>query len=300
MQPASDNSDIYYALAAIAMWSTVAVAFKLGLSLVTPMQLVTVAVAIATVFFSTLVLVTGRLANANFMASLGQGAGTISAALGMLNPLAYYLVLFAAYDRLPAQIAQPLNFTWSITLALLAVPLLGQRLTRQRLIGIGVSYLGVLIILAPWQAQASVSWAGVFLALLSTLIWAIYWLLNARSKVDPLLSLTVGFWVACPILIITCLFTDGWPQLSWPAFSYAAWVGLVEMALGFLCWQSAMRRTKRAALLGQLIFLSPFVSLWLIHNVLQEHVSGYSIIGLIVIVAGLLISTRETPKLRPA
>ena len=300
MQPASDNSDIYYALAAIAMWSTVAVAFKLGLSLVTPMQLVTVAVAIATVFFSTLVLVTGRLANANFMASLGQGAGTISAALGILNPLAYYLVLFAAYDRLPAQIAQPLNFTWSITLALLAVPLLGQRLTRQRLIGIGVSYLGVLIILAPWQAQASVSWAGVFLALLSTLIWAIYWLLNARSKVDPLLSLTVGFWVACPILIITCLFTDGWPQLSWPAFSYAAWVGLVEMALGFLCWQSAMRRTKRAALLGQLIFLSPFVSLWLIHNVLQEHVSGYSIIGLIVIVAGLLISTRETPKLRPA
>ena len=300
MQPASDNSDIYYALAAIAMWSTVAVAFKLGLSLVTPMQLVTVAVAIATVFFSTLVLVTGRLANANFMASLGQGAGTISAALGMLNPLAYYLVLFAAYDRLPAQIAQPLNFTWSITLALLAVPLLGQRLTRQRLIGIGVSYLGVLIILAPWQAQASVSWAGVFLALLSTLIWAIYWLLNARSKVDPLLSLTVGFWVACPILIITCLFTDGWPQLSWPAFSYAAWVGLVEMALGFLCWQSAMRRTKRAALLGQLIFLSPFVSLWLIHNVLQEHVSGYSIIGLIVIVAGLLISTRETPKLRRA
>lgn len=300
MQPASDNSDIYYALAAIAMWSTVAVAFKLGLSLVTPMQLVTVAVAIATVFFSTLVLVTGRLANANFMASLGQGAGTISAALGILNPLAYYLVLFAAYDRLPAQIAQPLNFTWSITLALLAVPLLGQRLTRQRLIGIGVSYLGVLIILAPWQAQASVSWAGVFLALLSTLIWAIYWLLNARSKVDPLLSLTVGFWVACPILIITCLFTDGWPQLSWPAFSYAAWVGLVEMALGFLCWQSAMRRTKRAALLGQLIFLSPFVSLWLIHNVLQEHVSGYSIIGLIVIVAGLLISTRETPKLRRA
>jgi hypothetical protein len=33
--------------------------------------------------------------------------------------------LFEAYDRLPAQVAQALNYTWALTLTLLAVPVLG-------------------------------------------------------------------------------------------------------------------------------------------------------------------------------
>ena len=289
----SADSDIVYALTAVALWSTVAVAFKLGLGVLTPIQLLTVAVAIANLFFITLILVTGRLTDAAVLATLSNGGGLRSAALGLFNPLAYYLVLFAAYDRLPAQIAQPLNFTWSITLALLAVPLLGQRLTQRRLAGIVVSYLGVVIILAPWQADRDISWLGVALALLSTLVWALYWLLNARSKVDPVLSLAIGFFVACPLLIIACLLTDGWPTLDNASLGYAAWVGLVEMALGFLCWQAAMRRTKRAALIGQLIFLAPFISLSLIQNILGEPVSNYTFVGLLGIVAGLLMSSRD-------
>ena len=55
------GSDILLALAAVALWSTVASAFKLGLSLYTPLQLVTLSVAIAAVFFLTLSLATGRL-----------------------------------------------------------------------------------------------------------------------------------------------------------------------------------------------------------------------------------------------
>ena len=45
----------------------------------------------------------------------------------------------------PAHIAQPLNYTWAITLALLAVPLLKQPLTRRMLAGILVS-VGVSIV----------------------------------------------------------------------------------------------------------------------------------------------------------
>jgi len=93
--------------------------------------------------------------------------------------------------------------------------------------------------------------------------------------------------------MLLCALTDGWPTLSFVALGYAAWVGLIEMALGFLCWQMAMRRTQRAALIGQLIFFAPFVSLLLIHNVLGEPVSNYSILGLAVIVAGLFVSSQS-------
>ena len=49
---------------------------------------------------------------------------TLLAAL--LNPVAYYLILFEAYDRLPAQLAQPINITWTIVLALMAGLILKQ------------------------------------------------------------------------------------------------------------------------------------------------------------------------------
>ena len=66
--------------------------------------------------------------------------------LGLLNPLIYYLVLLAAYDRLPGQVAQPLNYTWAITFSLLAIPLLGQRLVRGELSAMLIAWVGVLLI----------------------------------------------------------------------------------------------------------------------------------------------------------
>ncbi|MEM7217808.1 MAG: DMT family transporter [Pseudomonadota bacterium] len=293
-------TDIVLALGAVLLWSTVATAFKLGLEVFDPLQLLTLAVTIATAFFLIIAFATGRLdgraaGTAHGLGPIIDGPGARRAALlGLLNPLAYYLVLFAAYDRLPAQIAQPLNYTWSITLALLAVPLLRQPLGAARLLGIGISYCGVLIILAPWSASfAALSWLGIALALGSTLIWASYWLLDARTTSDPIVTMCIGFATACPLLIGACYLTSGWPELTPRGLAIAGWVGLCEMGIAFLLWQAALRRTKRAALLGQLIFLSPFLSLGLIHSVLGEGVKLTTVLGLVVIVAGLAWNARE-------
>ena len=289
--------DLALALGAVALWSTVATGFKLGLTLFTPLQLVTVSVVIATLFFLTISLATQRLDNTALIRLRKSGALSRAMGLGILNPLLYYVVLFAAYDRLPAQVAQPVNYTWSITLALLAVPMLGQRISKSQLAGMLLSYAGVVLIVIPAAADnssASLSWFGVFLALASTLIWAFYWLLNARDSGDAITMMTVSFATACPPLLVLCLLFDGWPGLSLQGLGYAAWTGLAEMGLAFLCWQLALRKTQRTALLGQLIFLAPFVSLLLIHYVLGEAVQITSVLGLAIIVVGLIWSARST------
>ena len=66
--------------------------------------------------------------------------------LGVLNPFLYYLILFKAYDLLPAQEAQPLNYTWAITLSILSIPLLKQSIRVIDIIALIVSYAGVLVI----------------------------------------------------------------------------------------------------------------------------------------------------------
>ncbi|MAT84579.1 MAG: EamA family transporter [Gammaproteobacteria bacterium] len=282
-----ERAALLYALAAVAAWSTVATGFKLGLGVLAPLQLLLLGTVISTALFAVLATATGCW-------HPGRRTLVTGATFGLVNPFLYYLVLFEAYDRLPAQIAQPLNYTWAIVLALLAVPVLKQPLSGRLLAGITVGYLGVLILLTQGRLDAwpDLDWAGVGLALASTLLWAGYWLGNARVDLPPVTLMAWSFLAATPLVAIACALGPGLPALTWERLGYGAWVGLIEMGFTFLLWQQAMRRTRHAGRTGQLIFLSPFLSLVLIGTVLGEDVHWTSAAGLAVIVAGLLL-TRE-------
>jgi len=289
--PYNERLALACALAAVLAWSTVATGFKLGLRVLEPLQLLWLGALISFGFFTVMLLVTGRWRG---LANLSGRDWRRVAGLGLLNPFLYYFILFEAYDRLPAQIAQPLNYTWAIMLAVLAVPILGQPLTRRTLAGIVVSYAGVVVLLAQGRLDgfAQVDLLGVALALASTLIWALYWLANVRLKTDALVLMSGSFAVGAAAVGLACALLEGLPAMNAQSLGYGAWVGLVEMGITFVLWQTAMRRTAHAGRIAQLIFLSPFLSLVLIDRVLGEAVSMSSVAGLVLIVAGLLIARR--------
>jgi drug/metabolite transporter (DMT)-like permease len=135
----------------------------------------------------------------------------------------------------------------------------------------------------------------VALALGSTLLWAGYWLMNARSRTDPVSLMALSFLIATPLVAVACALGPGLPPLDWNVAGFGAWVGLVEMGVTFLLWQRAMRLTSHAARIGQLIFLSPFISLLLISTVLGETIHWTSVLGLGVIVGGVLLTRSEAP-----
>ena len=276
-------------LAAVALWSTVATGFKLGLEHLNPVQLLWLGCVVSLIFFA---------AARPFIrpAPCPLNGYVRAALLGLLNPLAYYLILFEAYDRLPAQIAQPLNYTWAITLALLAVPVLKQRLSARALLGIAVSYAGVVVLITRGKIAGLGSFdpAGIGLALGSTVLWASYWLASVRLQMHPVQMMLVGFTVATPLVGLVCLLTAGLPPLTAENIGFGLWVGLIEMGVTFLLWQRALSTARHAARIGQLIFLSPFVSLVLIDRVLGEAVHPSAIAALGLIVAGLVLVNRDT------
>jgi len=280
------------ALTAVLLWSTVATGFKLGLAVMTPLQLL-----FSGSLLSSVVFVIAALRHGWPVKHFHLREGLL---FGLLNPVCYYLLLFAAYDRLPAQIVQPLNYTWAIVLALLAVPVLGQRLSGRTLLGVAVSYLGVVILLSGgnFGQMPELDVSGVLLALASTLVWACYWLFNARATTQPASFMATSFCLATPILGLACWLGPGLPAVRADTLLYAAWVGIVEMGVTFLLWQRALKLTRNAGRISQLIFLSPFLSLLLIGEVLNEQVAISSWTGLLVIVAGLLITGR--PRVPPA
>lgn len=287
-QPAKarERRALLFALAAVALWSTVATGFKLGLRELAPVQLLLMGCLAALVFFAA--------ARPFVRAGLTPHQHLAAAGLGLLNPLAYYLVLFEAYDRLPAQIAQPLNFTWAIALALLAIPLLRQRLSARGWAGICVGYAGVVVLLTQGEFDGFGRFdpLGTALALSSSVIWAMYWILTVRLGIHPVPLMLNGFAVATATVAAICWMTTGLPTLNLRILGYGAWVGLVETGVTFLLWHRALALTGNAGRLGQLIFLSPFLSLVLIANVLGEDIHPSAVVALAMIVGGLALSRR--------
>ena len=68
------------------------------------------------------------------------------------------------------------------------------------------------------------------------------------------------------------------------------YVGGFEMAIPFISFGIAMRITSNPALINQLCYLSPFLSLFFIAVVLQEPIVVTTYIGLALIVAGIVFN----------
>jgi drug/metabolite transporter (DMT)-like permease len=276
-----------YGLTAVLLWSTVASAFKIGLSLTSVIFLLTGAS-----FFSLLVLIGVLLVRKEFVNALSSlwKYRYISIKLGMLNPVLYYLILFEAYDRLPAQIAQPINYTWAIVLGLLAVPFLGRKISRWDIAGMFVAYGGVFLLsMAGKSLPGGVDSVGILLALVSTLIWATYWLLNIKDQRPPILALFQNFLYALPVLIVIAYLNQTSLDISYKVIASMAYIGLFEMGFTFILWQAALQTTEYTSRISSLIFLSPFVSLFIINQVLGEPLQVLTFVGLGIIIVGLAL-----------
>ena len=273
------------------LWSTVATAFSLSLEYLTPLQLVTLAAVVSWCFFAARLRSPERWEILRATSSKERITGLL---MGWLNPGLYYLVLFAAYDLLPAQEAMAINYSWGITLALIAAPLLRQRLTPGALLAACISYGGIVVI-ATRGSPLSLDFAqplGVGLALLSTLLWSLYWVINTRLLVDPEVNLFLNFSGALPLLLALLWWSDTPFPVVWQGWASGLYVGLFEMGLAFVLWMGAMKATTSTLRISSLIFLSPPLSLLLIWMIAGEPVQAYTLTGLILILFGLWLQRR--------
>ena len=277
---------LVYGLVAVLLWSTMATAFKWSLNYTTPLQLIALASVVSWLFFLVALGITGEL---KILKSTSSGEITRSLLFGLLNPGIYYLVLFEAYDRLPAQDAMAINYTWGLTL-----PLISALFTRQwpsgRALALALlSYLGILVIATDGRLMALEFEhpMGVGLALLSTVLWGLAWSLNSLQKLEAIPALFLNFTAAIPVLWIVMWLDGSMASLTWQSLAAGVYVGLFEMGIAFLLWLNALRMTQNTLQLSSLIFLAPVISLLLITTVLGEAISVATLIGLGLILVGL-------------
>jgi len=199
-------------------------------------------------------------------------------------------VLFKAYALLPAQIAQPLNYTWPVVLTFLSLPVLGQRVTGKNILALLISFLGVYLISSegtPFNPVFAEP-LGVFLAVGSSLVWASYWLINMKDQREEITKLFLNFLFSLMFIIpFWLVFTE--PRLP-PLHGMlaSAYSGAFEMGITFILWLKALKYAKSTAVVSNFIYLAPFFSLIFIHFILGEQIYITTIAGLILIVSGII------------
>ncbi|HRY84119.1 MAG TPA: DMT family transporter [Candidatus Cloacimonadota bacterium] len=287
-----------YAGLTILAWSTVSTSFKLSLIALSPIGLLFVSSLTAVLFLGAVNLFTEKSFIPGGTAALRSNLKR-SLLPGLLNPWLYYVMLFIAYDRLRAQEAQVLNYTWAIVLSLLSIIILKERFRLRDLLALLLSFLGVMVL----STKGRISTLhfddplGSGIALATSIVWAGYWILSLKDgrKAQHKLfyNFLVGF-IATTILVLVYQITgtgsllNGSGKAPLPSLLAAVYTGIFEMGLTFLLWYKALSLAENTARVSNLIFITPFLSLIFIRLILAESIHPATLVGLLLIVCSNL------------
>jgi len=291
----SQTKAYIYAGLTILFWSTVATAFKLALKEQSIYQILMVASLSSLVVLGISLFFSGKY---KLLFTSTKKEILYSAGMGFLNPFIYYIILFKAYNNLPAQVAQPLNLIWPIVIVLISISLLKQKVNPKSFIALLISFTGIVLVSSQGGGEYfnTKQIPFMLLAISTSVIWSFYWVLNVRDKRDESVKLFLGFFFGVIFLLLGALFVDQPFPSGLKHWSIDIYIGLFEMGLAFLFWLKALQFSKSTDKISNLVFIFPFISLIFIHYILGEAIHETTLYGLILVIAGIVVQKTNFRK----
>ena len=291
----NQNKAYVFAGIAIFFWSTVASAFKLSLEHLEPIQLVFYSTLFSVCVLFVILIYQGK---AHLIKRFSRADLLRCALLGLLNPCLYYIILFKGYDALPAQEAMVINFSWPVMLVILSIPILKQTIDIKSFLSIIVCYFGVVVIATNGNIYSMQfeNPFGVFLMLISTVIWSLFWLFNTKNSHDSLVSLFLIFVFSFPFILGFVVLTNSFVIPSIEGIIGSIYIGFFEMGISLVLWQSALKISTTVSRIASLVFITPFLSLIILYLILGERILLSTVAGILLICGGLILQKYFTNK----
>ena len=90
-------------------------------------------------------------------------------------------------------------------------------------------------------------------------------------------------------VFIALMYFSGFNSISFKGLTGALYIGLFEMGLTYVLWLKALKLSSNTAVVSNLVYLSPFISLIVIRSVIGEKILLSTIIGLFLIICGIAV-----------
>ena len=278
---------------ATAIWGGVYVVSGVVLRYIPPVQLVEIRLAL------TLVALLPFYRREGPRPSLGDyGLALVSGTAGFaLSLVAQFYGTFWS----SAHIGSLVTASSPAFIALLALPVLGERLKAPQIVAIVLALAGAVVVMAP-GAGGGATPRGVLMLILSAVTWAVYTVFNRR------LARRQGLWF---ISFMTTLFaflvllpaSGSILNLPWSRFGMflyldIAFIGFVSTAFAMYLWNYGFTQMP-AATASLFLFVQPIVGTLLGVLVLGERLSPWLWPGALLIVTGVLLALRTGEPDRP-
>lgn len=212
-----------------------------------------------------------------------------SLVLGTLNVGAFFILVYLAAQLLPSSIASTLMALSALVMALIAWPLLSERPRLISLVGAGIGFIGVCIMLLT-DAGALNPW-GIAASIAAMLMSSVGFLLAKRwgAGRDPV-ALTAWQLIAGALLVAPVAAVVEGPL---PAFEPAtilgfAYVAIVATAIANVAWLVALRNLPTASV-GLVGLLNPVTGVALGVLIAAEPFGPRQVIGVALVLAGVAL-----------
>ena len=193
-----------------------------------------------------------------------------------------------------------LNAASPVSLALLSVVILKERLPSRSVVGILLSVIGVAVIITrgSWEVVSHSQYNRGDIILLSTqLSWSLYSIYGRRlmEYVSPLAATTFtymagGFW----LILGSCFFERG--QWHFADVSWASWAAIAyQSTLGSFAhfWFYDAIAVVGPSRAGIFLNLVPVMAIGIAYFILGEPVTSSHLIGGAIVISGILVATRR-------
>lgn len=195
---------------------------------------------------------------------------------------------FVGIALLPLAEVFAIEYTVPIWTMLFAVPILGERLTKVRMIVVGIGFAGVLIILRPGAELIDI---GAIAVLGAAVCYAIAHVLTKKlASTDSTLAILFYMTVVqLPLGLIPSLNDWYWPVLAeWPL---VIMVGLSALSAHY-CLTSAFRLAD-ASVVAPMDFLRLPIAAVVGVMLYQEPLDPYLFVGAGLIMAGIILNIKK-------
>ena len=222
-------------------------------------------------------------------------------ALAVLGIAGFNSLVYVGLQTTTATNGVLLQSVTPITMILLAGLVLHEKSTLAQWAGIGVSLVGVLVIItkADWQVLQQLAFnRGDMWIVLATLVWSLYTVLLRKLPQGlrgmPILgfSITLGALAILPLYLYESVTFQTMPVTTISVASIA-YVAVFPSLLSYMFWNHATQKlgVNRT---GQFSHLMPVFGILLATLLLGERLQLYHALGMLLVAAGLVLTNKIT------
>jgi drug/metabolite transporter (DMT)-like permease len=215
----------------------------------------------------------------------------------VLNITVWVILMGYALTILPASEAAIIAYTSPMWTALLASPLLGERLTPGRMIAVVLAFVGIVSLLGSGSFDANVAkLPGYVLALISAVTYAFGTIFLKRYPVllPPVASASWQLGIGCLPVAVAGLLLER-PDIAvltvvgWSAVIYNI---VIQQSVGYVCWLAALHRLPASVASIGTMFV-PIVGVLTSAWALGEPLGAAQIAALVFTVGAVLLAVRS-------